>query len=528
MKKPFYAVLSFALAAVLSVGSFAGIGAVSASAEATPQNQNYTLGTAEITMIRDTTDLGVKLSGETNENYYPESRKWNGISTAVSYGNNLFAAWYTGGTKEPHSDNYIPVAASDDNGETWKDPFLIVDPINDTSVVLPVFFVNGAGELLLYYSVLPGSKMYGIKLMNADGPLDQITYEGPFLVSQRTVFVKPTILSDGSIVYATGDKVGYSGVYKSVDDGYSYTKIATIPSKYVKPEKTYTEASIVERADGSLWMLSRLEKGYHGGIEQAFSYDKGITWTTSEGGLEYPLQGPGSRTGFMKLRSGALLFVTNESTSNRDMMTAYLSEDDGKTWPYSILIDRYTSAYPEVYQDPDGKILIVYDKGRYLENSIRLTILREEDIKAGRFVSNTARDKLTVTKLNKEYADIVSVGGLYERYYVYPVGTKSAAIRDKLPNAFTVTDSNGKNHEVSGIWKSPGYKENEVGCYVLMFQCELPATLIDSFDYFRIRVDLIEKKAGCGSSVSAGAHLGTIGASLIALLSIRKKRIANK
>ena len=526
MKLIYYSILSFALIAVLLTANIAG--AVSVEAEAAPQEQNYTLGASEITMIKDTTDLGVKLSDETDEDYYPENRQWNGISTAVSYGDNLFAAWYTGGTKEPHSDNYIPVAASEDNGETWKDPFLIVDPINNTSVVLPVFFVNGAGELLLYYSVLPGSKMYGVKFINADGPLDQITYEGPFLVSPITTFVKPTILSDGDIIYATGDEDGYSGVYKSVDDGYSYTKIATIPSKYTKPEKTYTEASIVERNDGSLWMLSRLEKGYDGGIEQAFSYDKGITWTTSEGGLEYPLQGPGSRAGFIKLRSGALLFVTNESTSNRDMMTAYLSEDDGKTWPYSILIDRYVSAYPEVYQDPDGKIIIVYDKGRYLENSIRLTILTEEDIKAGRFISDTARDKLTVTKLNKEYADIVSVGGLYERYYIYPVGTKSVSIREKLPKTFTVTDSNGTEHTVSGTWKSPGYKENEAGSYVLNFQCELPASLIDSFDYFRIRVDLVEKKSGCEASVSSRWYMMAIPAGLIALLFICKKRTSNR
>ena len=159
--------------------------------------QNHTPGASEITLVNSQTDLSVKLSDDTDEDYFPSSRKWNGISTAVSCGNNLFVSWYTGGTKEPHADNYIPVAASDDGGESWKDPFIIIDPVTSASVVLPVFFVNGKGELLLYYSVLPGSKMYAIKLIGADGPLDKIAYEGPFQVSDRTVFVKPTILSDG-------------------------------------------------------------------------------------------------------------------------------------------------------------------------------------------------------------------------------------------------------------------------------------------------------------------------------------------
>lgn len=509
MKRIFSIILVVTLLSTIFVGVCSGIGAVAVSADSATTPQNHTLGKSEITMVDETTDLNVKLSKDTNEDYNPSSRQWNGITTSVSYGDNLFVSWYTGGTKEPHDDNYIPVAASDDYGETWKDPFMVIDPINGTKVVLPIFFVNGKGELFIYYSVLPGSIMYGVKLINADGPLDKITYEGPFKVSDRTVFVKPTILSDGSIIYATGDADGYTGIYKSTDDGYSYTKISTIKSKYVKPEKTYSEASIVEKADGSLWMLSRLEKGYDGGIEQSVSYDKGLTWTESSGGLEHPLQGPGSRTGFVKLKSGALMFVTNDNLNARDKMTAFLSQDDGKTWPYSILIDRYTSAYPEVYQAPDGKILISYDKGRYTENSIRLTILTEEDIIAGRFVSEVSRDKLTVTKLNKEYGDIVSNNDAYKTYYKYPVGTASAVIRDTLPKTFTVTDSNGKNHEVTGIWKSAGYKKDEIGTYYITFTCEeLPVTLIDSFDFFRIRVDLVEKtKKGCNSSFSASIAL---------------------
>ena len=486
--------------------------------------QNHTPGASEITLVNSQTDLSVKLSDDTDEDYFPSSRKWNGISTAVSCGNNLFVSWYTGGTKEPHADNYIPVAASDDGGESWKDPFIIIDPVTSASVVLPVFFVNGKGELLLYYSVLPGSKMYAIKLIGADGPLDKIAYEGPFQVSDRTVFVKPTILSDGSIIYVTGDEDGYSGVYKSTDDGYSYKKISTIKSAYVKPDKTYTEASVVEKKDGSLWMLSRLEKGYDGGIEQAFSTDGGMTWTESKGGLAYPLRGPGARSAFIKLKSGALAFVTNDSGA-REMMTVFLSEDDGETWPYSLLLDRYISAYPEIYQAPDGRILVSYDKGRYTENSIRLSIFTEEDVKAGYFVSDVSRDKLTVTKLNREYADIVSVNDAYKSVYAYPVGTASSVIRDQLPTTFTVTDSNGAQHELTGTWKSAGYNKEAAGTYFVTFSCESPETLLDSYQLLRVRVELSEKDdGGCGSTAKSGTALLAV---LIGAFLLRKKKNKN-
>lgn len=502
MKKILLAIaLAAMFAAALPVGVFA--------AEDTAK-VNHTLRAEEITVIDETSDLDTKLSDDTNEDYRPSHRQWNGISTAVSYGNNIFVAWYTGGDKEPNHNNYIAVAASADNGESWIDPFIVIDPVDTAyNVVLPVFFVNAKGELFLYYSILPGSNMYGIRLLNADGELSEIAYEGPFRCAARTPFVKPTNLSDGSIMFVTGDDEGYSGVYRSTDDGYTYTRVAQIRSAYTKPTKTYTEASLVEKNDGTLWMLSRLEYGALGGMEQAFSVDGGLTWTISEGNLEHPLQGPGSRAAFIKLQSGALALVTNDNTSARDNMTVFLSEDDGVTWPYSIVIDRLISAYPEIYQAPDGKIYVAYDKGRYTENSIRLTILTEEDIKAGKFVSSASRDKLTVTKQNPAYTDIVSVNGAYEREYTYSVGTTSNKVRENLPKTFTVTDENGKEYTLSGTWKSAGYQQDRAGTYVLTFNGDMPNTLLDSYDLLRVSVTL--KDGGCNSAIRpTGAILLTL------------------
>ena len=75
-----------------------------------------------ITIVDETTDLSVKVGPETDEDFYPEHKNWNGIPTVAKAGNNIFVAWYTGGKGEPDTDNYICVAVSTDMGVTWKNP----------------------------------------------------------------------------------------------------------------------------------------------------------------------------------------------------------------------------------------------------------------------------------------------------------------------------------------------------------------------------------------------------------------------
>ena len=68
-------------------------------------------------------------------------------------------------------------------------------------------------------------------------------------------------------------------------------------------------------------------------------------------------------------------------------MTAFLSDDDGKTWKGGLVLDeRYGVSYPDGYQAEDGRIFIQYDWMRE-KGEIMLAIFREEDILAGKAVS---------------------------------------------------------------------------------------------------------------------------------------------
>ena len=92
-------------------------------------------------------------------------------------------------------------------------------------------------------------------------------------------------------------------------------------------------------------------------------------------------------------------------------MTALLSEDDGETWPYRLLLDqREKVSYPDAVETDDGKIMVVYDRDRgYYKKSIEdmlssereilLAVIREEDIIAGRLVSEGSALGQIVSKL---------------------------------------------------------------------------------------------------------------------------------
>jgi hypothetical protein len=111
-----------------------------------------------------------------------------------------------------------------------------------------------------------------------------------------------------------------------------------------------------------------------------------------------------------RLKSGALLMVRNNSPDGkRSHMTAFVSDDDGATWKGGLLLDERESSYPDGVQASDGTIYIIYDHQRYTLNrqdkegvgSVQLAVFREDDIRAGKPVSDGAMLKINVTRLRK-------------------------------------------------------------------------------------------------------------------------------
>jgi hypothetical protein len=126
------------------------------------------------------------------------------------------------------------------------------------------------------------------------------------------------------------------------------------------------------------------------GVGEAFSKDQGKTWT--EMAPAKGIAGPASRTFFQRLKSGNILLIKNGATINRPSerthMTAYLSEDDGATWPYQILLDERATSYPDAAQDQNGVLHIVHDFDRHGAKIVCYHRITEADIKAGEIVTD--------------------------------------------------------------------------------------------------------------------------------------------
>ena len=165
------------------------------------------------------------------------------------------------------------------------------------------------------------------------------------------------------------------------------------------PDCVFSEHMAVQRKDGSLWMLGRTTWG----IAQADSYDGGGTWTVS-GTPFSKIWSVSTRFHFRRLNSDNLLLVANDNPKGRKNMTAFLSKDEGRTWPSKLLLDERNTSYPDGIETKDGVIYIIYDHGRYEKDAqeIMLAKITEADIEAGKIVTSGSYLKQTVNKLADE------------------------------------------------------------------------------------------------------------------------------
>lgn len=330
-----------------------------------------------------------------------------GITT--SPGGRLWVTFKSGDIWEDE-DNCTVVVTSGDKGETWSEPVLVVDIDGPVRTNDPGLWTDPNGKVTLMWGQVYGfwDGRGGCWTMTAENGDDANTrWSEPLWLSDGYTKNKPFVTRDGRWLYliehmgpysrrgrfAKGalmegthfhpmPELNHANVFVSHDQGKTlqYLSQARIPEK----DKTYQEHMLVEKKDGTLWMLGRTKYG----VGESFSKDGGQTWT--EMAPAKGIQGPSSRTFFQRLKSGNILLIKNgaeiNQPSKRTHLTAYLSEDDGETWPHKLLLDERETSYPDAAQDGDGVIHIVHDFGRTAEKEVIFHRITEADIKAGKLV----------------------------------------------------------------------------------------------------------------------------------------------
>ena len=327
--------------------------------------------------------------------YTPASRNWQGCPvvtiTAGPNGNRMWAAWFTGGETELATGNMAVLLYSDDNGATWVDPAVaIVHPDTAAQVTKPQLWTMADGRLWVSWSQHTGTGGFDGKMgtwaaicENPGAPIDELVWSEPVRLFDGRGNGKITILNQGTAqeewLTTAFDWIDrcYSSVYSSTDKGATWT----LKGKAEVTGSTYNNAIIIERQDGSLWMLLRQLEG---NMKESFSYDGGKTWTNAQ---VSNIAHPNSAIYVGWTSSGKLLMINHKDFNGRNNLTAFLSNDGGKTWAYTLLLDaRLGVSYPDVIED-NGVFYVVYDYDRFNTGRMYMAKITEADIMAGHLVT---------------------------------------------------------------------------------------------------------------------------------------------
>lgn len=312
----------------------------------------------------------------TDEKALPKFQKskriWQGIpSIEVTAGGRIFLTYYSGGIKE-EIGNYVVLAMSED-GVNFSDPIAVVYEEGQRCFD-PCLWIDPLGRLWLTWARCPESGTFAVICEDPDA--EKLVFGEEFRIGNDIMMNKPTVTSAGEWLFPVAvwndklrnmlsewfpkdsagefaEKAG-SYVYRTLDHGRTFQKQGAADIQ----GRSFDEHMLLEKEDGTLRLFARTDYG----IGAADSHDGGSSFGES---FDTGYGGPCSRFHIRRLKSGRILLLNHWDYTGRNNLTAFLSEDDGETFPYKLLLDgRDNVSYPDVKEAEDGFIYIVYDRER--------------------------------------------------------------------------------------------------------------------------------------------------------------------
>ena len=378
-------------------------------------------------MTQDASMIPAKLYVRpTEERFQDTYRRWQGIpSIEVTDGGKIFVNFYSGQDAEV-GGNIMVLCVSTDGGKSFRSCEAVVEhPDPQCRIYDPCLWIDPHGVLWMSWTQACGFNdgRSGVWVSQCSDPdADNLVWSPPRRIANGIMMNKPIVTSKGDWLFPTAiwcDTSGsvpterhgleneqFSNVYASLDEG----RTIALRGHADIPHRSFDENMIVEKRDGSLWMLTRTFDG----IGESFSTDGGYTWTP---GRKSHIDGPCSRFHIRRLRSGRLLMINHyqfdqridledimsqgnvKSWKGRSHLTALLSEDDGQTWPYYLLLDeRNEVSYPDAKEAADGMIYVCYDWERVTQREILMARFTEDDILQGHLSDKRSKLRVLVNK----------------------------------------------------------------------------------------------------------------------------------
>lgn len=369
-------------------------------------------------------EIFVEPSAERFQDYY---RRWQGIpSIEITKEGRIFVNFYSGQDAEV-GGNIMVLCVSDDYGQTFHSGVTVVEhPDQECRIYDPNLWIDPFQRLWMTWAQARGFNdgRSGVWVSVCENPdAEKLQWSHPRRIANGIMMNKPIVTSKQEWLFPCAiwnettsgstptedhglQDEKFSNVYVSSDNGDTFS----LRGQADVPNRQYDENMIVEKKDGTLWMLVRTLDG----IGESFSTDGGYTWSQ---GRKSHLDGPCSRFHIRRLKSGRLLMINHHNFKGRNSkndilnqggvkeykgrnnLTALLSEDDGETWPYSLLLDeRDDVSYPDATEDSDGYIYVTYDRDRVKQREILMACITEEDIIKGECITQGTMLKRLVNK----------------------------------------------------------------------------------------------------------------------------------
>ncbi|MBQ9693424.1 MAG: exo-alpha-sialidase [Kiritimatiellae bacterium] len=242
------------------------------------------------------------------------NRIWIAALRAPSSGHPIWTS--SKGTTSPEDCGQFILAYSDNEGKTWS------KPINITEYVKRLQDPDTANWGLLFQG--PGA---GIAMKN-----------GTLVFPAQVWGHKGGAPHHGVLVYST-------------DHGATWTSSKAMPWGG-------SESTVAELPDGSL-LLNTREGGGPATRITARTTDLGNTWEKIN---TDPLRQPGNLCQAAYLALNGKLYFSNPNSGGRNTMTLRVSEDNGVTWPRSVVYDpRPCAGYSSTCPVEGNSIGVIYE-----------------------------------------------------------------------------------------------------------------------------------------------------------------------
>ena len=281
----------------------------------------------------------------------------------------LYIVWY-GGQGEYAASTSVWGTRLRRGATRWTDPKAIAkDPLR--SVGNGVVWQAADGAVWLFYVVRHGETWSDSRIQGKISRDLGETWSDAFVVSEQPgvmVRGRPHALPGGDFLLPVYQETGHDpevvgAASTSLFLRFDAARRTFTPSAPIRSRNGNIQPAVAALDDGRLVAYCRRGGGYgpgtQGYIVRAESGDGGRTWSE---GRDSQFPNPNAAVDFLRLASGKLLLVFNDSMVDRTPLTVALSKDNDRTWPVrrNLAEGPYDYAYPYAIQTRDGLIHVVY------------------------------------------------------------------------------------------------------------------------------------------------------------------------